>query len=689
MKCALVLTCLVAVGVQAAAPTPIDQVVGLIKGLATEIEKDGKAEQASYDTYACWVESTLARKASDISSAKELIGELNDSIKKGKAEIASHGAEIAQLNKDIVQNKNAQKDANGLRDKEHKEYAGDRVESEQCIGAMEAAITVLTGAGTKKGGFLQQFHEAQLMSVSMGVRKVLSNTRTQSIVSDANLEVVRNFVQNPVAFTTKGMSAAQVGQNPFGDYAPQSSQIQGILKGMYDAFTADLEKDNAEEATQQKNHEGLMATKKEELATLEATLQKQETDEAQKTKQLAEDEVLRDDTTAQLAADETFFEDTKNAAQAKSTEWSTRTRLRTEELAGMEGAIEILTGGSQVFQEATTTFLQLKAVHTHQSGNHAYIAIKALAGKYQTSGLARLVAVMKTGGHFDKVMIMIDQMMALLRKEEQSDIEHRDRCENNQNANTNQLADAESAIANTDKKLARLDRTKDNKIQELDAVRGEIDSSNDALAKMLEMRNEDHAEFVRALKMDSEAVNLIGMAIVRLSKYYKENKIPLSLVQQPTYSEDPNKAPETSFSGSNKRQGESTGIVAILEMIKEDLQKEMKAGRADDAKAQAEYEKQSGSLQESLDAQKETEVSLEKALASLDENIAAADEFKSDKQADLGSEKDMKASLGTDCQWVKDNFDKRRKSRKTEMAGLVEAKNFLAGVESGEAVLPP
>ncbi len=47
----------------------------------------------------------------------------------------------------------------------------------------------------------------------------------------------------------------------------------------------------------------------------------------------------RDDTTAQLAADEKFFEDTKAAAEVKATEWSTRTRLRTEELAGMEGAI--------------------------------------------------------------------------------------------------------------------------------------------------------------------------------------------------------------------------------------------------------------------------------------------------------------------------------------------------------------
>merc|ERR1719440_2230488 len=163
------------------------------------------------------------------------------------------------------------------------------------------------------------------------------------------------------------MSAAQIGQNPFGDYAPQSTQIQGILKGMYDAFTTDLEKDNAEEAESQKSFEELMATKKQELATLEATLQKQETDSAAKTKKLSESEVLLDDTTAQLAADEAFFEDTKEACQTKATEWSVRTRLRTEELNGMQVAIGILSSddAKKTFKASTSTFVQLSSVRKH------------------------------------------------------------------------------------------------------------------------------------------------------------------------------------------------------------------------------------------------------------------------------------------------------------------------------------
>merc|ERR1719174_1604688 len=123
-------------------------------------------------------------------------------------------------------------------------------------------------------------------------------SRAHSKMSDADANLVMRFVENPQAFASHGMIAAQTGQNPFGDYAPQSSQIQGILQGMYDAFTADLEKDNAKEANAQKSFEELMATKKQERETLVATLQKQETDQAAKSKKLSESTVTRDDTAA-------------------------------------------------------------------------------------------------------------------------------------------------------------------------------------------------------------------------------------------------------------------------------------------------------------------------------------------------------------------------------------------------------
>merc|ERR1719453_823245 len=120
-------------------------------------------EQEGFDKYACWCEKTMERKANDISAGKELIDETNILIKKLKGEIASHGAEIDQLNKDIAQNKAAMKEAQDVRDKENSEYMGERTESEQCIGALEAAVKALTGAGgSGKAKFLQTLKTAEL-----------------------------------------------------------------------------------------------------------------------------------------------------------------------------------------------------------------------------------------------------------------------------------------------------------------------------------------------------------------------------------------------------------------------------------------------------------------------------------------------------------------------------------------------
>jgi len=143
----------------AAAGTPMARVVSLLTEMKARIEADGKGEQKSYDKFACWCEKTLARKAADISAAKDRVEDLQNLIYKLKGDLGSHRAEIKQLEKDIAANLESQREATEVRDNENGEYQAQRTESEQCIGALEAAITVLTGAGAKKG-FLETLQEA-------------------------------------------------------------------------------------------------------------------------------------------------------------------------------------------------------------------------------------------------------------------------------------------------------------------------------------------------------------------------------------------------------------------------------------------------------------------------------------------------------------------------------------------------
>merc|ERR1719277_1848808 len=140
--------------------------------------------------------------------------------------------------------------------------------------------------------------------------------------------------------------------------------------------------------------------------------------------------------------------------------------------------------------------------------------------------------------------------------------------------------------------------------------------------------------------------------------------MPELLQKSPEYTKDEDVAPETTFSSSDSRKSETGGILAILEMLVEDLEKEMKEGRADDADAQAKYLKQNGALQESLDAQEQSKANTETELGDLEEKMAQYEKHKDEKEADKDAEDDTEQSLNTDCEWVKTHFDSRRDKRK-------------------------
>lgn len=668
----------------------ITKVVELLGDLQAKIESDGVAEQKSYDKYACWCEDTLASKATEITTAKDDIEKLQTTIIELNGALATYQVDIKQLEKDISANIESQREATEVRDKESAGYQEDRAENEQCIGALEAAITVLTGAGTGKRGFLETLQEAQLLGVVAGVRGLLKQPVVARSVNQQDLQVVRHFIDRPEDFVggrTGALSAAQIANNPFGDYAPQSTQIQGILKGMYDAFTADLEKSNVEEAEKQKGFEELMSTKKMELETLQTTLEKHNMDNAEKTKNLADSKTALDDTKAQLEADELFFAQTKESCQEKASQWAQRTHLRTEELHGIGQAIAILSSpeAQKTFENATTTFLQLSA--SVQNSNAATVAsvydhLKTLATKYSSVSLAMLAATVKVGGHFDKVIASIDNMIELLRKEEQMDIKDRDFCFAQENKNKNDMEDLNFDIDKAKESIKRLE----NKIKELNdkvkALEEDIKGTEASLEELKQLRAQEEAAFLQSVKDDTSAVALVEKAIGVLSKISQNNKVPLKLVQSRSIDAPAEAPPEVSWKDGNYggRAGESGGIIAILSMIKEDFENEIKTGRQENEAAQVNFEKDRQAMFDTLEAQKASKVATETELADYEMKLADQNEFKTQKDTDLAEEEKMKESLTKNCAWVKSHFDSRRTARQAEIDGLIEAKNFLAGM---------
>merc|ERR1719337_502960 len=174
--------------------------------------------------------------------------------------------------------------------------------------------------------------------------------------------------------------------------------IQGILADMYDSMRRDLQDAISEEAEKKGAFDELHATKTKDLGLLQATLVKKNKENGDETKDLAEDEQEREETQAQLDTDEAFFETTKESCKAKADEWAERSRLRTEELAGIGQAIDILTAdeATAIFKRADTTFVQLAVSTKDDSRARAYNILKETAAKASKTGSMDLAFIAAT-----------------------------------------------------------------------------------------------------------------------------------------------------------------------------------------------------------------------------------------------------------------------------------------------------
>merc|ERR1712224_97867 len=130
---------------------------------------------------------------------------------------------------------------------------------------------------------------------------------------------------------------------------------------------------------------------------------------------LADTTATYDDTEKQMKADMEFFDQTKAACESKHEEWTTRKKLRDEELEGISKAIEILSSDDarELFDKSikpgVETFLQVESTpsllqdSTSAPNVRAYNALKAQVKKAHSVRLAALAVRIRSAkfGHFE------------------------------------------------------------------------------------------------------------------------------------------------------------------------------------------------------------------------------------------------------------------------------------------------
>merc|ERR1719159_1189123 len=325
-----------------------------------------------------------------------------------------------------------------------------------------------------------------LKAASMVRSAILGSPKLDGLTPE-KARLLKSFFEDPLSLLQDPVDYYDQKAQAKASYSPQSATIMGILKDMYDTFAADLEKSNQEESSKQEAFEELIATKTKQVKDWTAEVTDKEGQKSEKATMLSEAEELLSATQAQLKIDEEFFDTARQSCKEKSDEWDERSRLRTEQLDGIEKALKILTSdearatfaastsvraqdtfGTEGSQEMDSTevtkmstgdvfFLQMEMPR-----EKAYRALKKVIGDSKNLRLARIAVAVRTAakGHFDEVIAEIDRMIEILHEESQEDIKQRDWCIAEQNNQTNHKENLEYEISQLQAKITAAEEKK-------------------------------------------------------------------------------------------------------------------------------------------------------------------------------------------------------------------------------------
>merc|ERR1719395_268639 len=451
------------------------------------------------------------------------------------------------------------------------------------------------------------------------------------------------------------------GQGESTGYAPASGQIVGILKQMTDTMEKDFADAKAAEQASVKDFNGLMAAKTKEINTLTKEIETKIARVGELGVELVAQKEDLDDTSKALAEDEQFLKDLEKDCKTKDEEWAARQKIRAEEVLAIADTIKILNDDDalELFKKTLPSPSLLQVTATGK-------AVKARALQELTKGNGdfrlNLIALALKGKKvsFDKVLTMIDDMVTLLKKEQVDDNDKKEYCENLIDQTEDKVKELELAVSDLEKAIADAKESIATLAEEIDALEDGIKALDKQVAEATEQRKEEHADNVETLTNDNAAKQLIGIAKNRMNKFYnpklykappkrelsEEERIAVNMggTLAPTAAPGgiagtgvtaldqvaPPPPPET-FGAYTKKGEESTGVLAMMDMMVADLDKEITEVEVEEKEAQKEYEQfMKDSAEKRANDAKSIE-DKEAAKADLEGNLVAAKEEKGSK----------------------------------------------------------
>merc|ERR550537_1546065 len=491
---------------------PVTRVVQLMEGLIKKTESDGKAEEDLFEQYVCWYKTVTSSKKASNAEAKDRIESLTayiDDVKSGRIEFTSERkdleAEIEKLNTEI-------ETATDMRKKENEDYLAAKDEMEKAIAALEKAVEVL-------GDATADHKEGVFTSVGFDLRRAVEIG--QNFLSEQDARFLEQVLdgQVPKADWKKLNRKATFKMK----YKARSTKIQEILADMLQTFEDNLAEATKTEKDTKASFDTLMGSKNSQLSAAQDALSGGEGEGASRT--LAADEAQEevDALTEQVTNDEKYISQAEASYADKVVEWKERKRLRTEEIASISKAIEILASDdakdlmSSSFKSQGNFFLQEQASANgcqRKRATKVVHKLRDMAAKHSDPRLSALAVSVhnhaRAQGHFDKIVAEVMKMVSDLHEEAEEDLKTKETCEADRMSNTKtakkmaQSMDDETALIN--RKKADIEAMQ----KEIAGIVAHVKELKLQLEEAMIQRTKENLEYKAAKADDEAAAVLIG-----------------------------------------------------------------------------------------------------------------------------------------------------------------------------------
>jgi hypothetical protein len=649
---------------------PIRKVVTMLQDMQKSVEAEGKKEQDLFDKFMCYCSNGAGSLDAAIATSQSSIESLTSKVQSETALKSQLEQDVVQHKADREEAKKTMQESTTMREKEAAEFAASSGDMKANIASMDGALAAL-----KKG--------LGVAMLQTGTGEFLRNLVKHSpAVRDSERETLLSFLDSSSDSHEAG----------------SSDQIIGIVEQMKETMQGDLDEAVNGEKEAKASYETLTKSKTEEVTAAGKAIEAKTVRAGETAVAVTQAKADLEDTEKTLEDDTKFKASLARSCDTKQAEWAERSKIRAEEIQAISETVEMLNGDDalELFKKTLPSeggaLLQFSTV-SQAKGRVASLLRNLIKRNSAHSVNLKMVLMMlksKSSGGFDKVVQMVDGMIALLVKEQADDDSKKDYChEELHNAEVEEkgldgeVKDVETDISEKEDEFANLK-------SEIEGLQRGIQELDKMVTEATQQRKEEHEDYSATAASNSAALQLIDMAKNRMNKFYNPTLYkapPTTTVSNSPYgfvqisqhkSYQPGQAPET-FSGDYKKSEGSTGIIAMMSQMSKDVEMDIQEGKHEEATAQKDYVENMGEAAAKRAGDSKLIVEKEGAKATFSEELATARELRGSKREQLSIAGDKLNDLHRACDNFLDTYDEKKASRAKESDGLKESKSILAG----------